>query len=479
MEEKFAQLRVGLIGLGLEAYWSQFAHLEARLEAYIDTVAAQLQRDGERLIVNMGLVDNSKKALIAGHECRRQDIDFLVIYATTYSLSSIILPVVLKAKVPILVLNLQPAASIDYEKVKSLGDAASMTGEWLAYCGSCPVPEMTNVLKRLDIPFNQVTGILQGDPVAWEEIESWMMAASVAKTLSHSRLGLMGHYYSGMLDVSTDLAQVSGRFGIHIEMVEVDELSAVRKELSHNEIANEVAHFREFFLVDAEAPSDELARAAKTSLALKTLIKRHDLNCLAYYGGGKGIEENEDTLSSMILGSSLLTAHGIPVAGEYEVKNTIAMKILDLLGAGGSFSEYYAMDFADDVVLMGHDGPGHAAIAQEKIRVRPLKVYHGKVGRGLSVEMAVRYGPVTLLSVVEDKLRGFRLLVAEAESVSGSKLEIGNTNSRYRFPGGARRFVQEWNAEGPAHHCAIGIGHCAQTLRKLAALMSLDFKQIC
>ncbi len=479
MEQSFAQLRVGLIGLGLEAYWSQFSQLEGRLNAYIDMVAVQLQRNGERVIVNLGLVDNSEKALIAGHECRRQDIDFLVIYATTYSLSSIILPVVLKARVPLLILNLQPAAAIDYPKFNAFGDRTAMTGEWLAYCGSCPIPEMTNVLRRLDMPFNQVTGILEGDPEAWEEIECWMSAATVVKILSHSRLGLMGHYYSGMLDVSTDLAQVSGRFGIHIEMVEVDELSAARKEISHSEIASEVDCFREFFLIDADAPADELARAARTSLALKGLIKRHDLNCLAYYGGGKGVEQNEDTLSSMILGCSLLTAHGVPTAGEYEVKNVIAMKILDLLGAGGSFTEYYAMDFVEDVVLMGHDGPGHAAIAQDKIRVRPLKVYHGKVGCGLSVEMAVKYGPVTLLSVVEDKLRGFRLLVAEAESVSGSNLEIGNTNSRYRFPGGARRFVQDWNAEGPAHHCAIGIGHCASTLRKIATLLTLEFKQIC
>jgi L-arabinose isomerase len=200
---------------------------------------------------------------------------------------------------------------------------------------------------------------------------------------------------------------------------------------------------------------------------------------LAYYYMGSGIGENENTMSSIILGTSMLTGSGVPVAGEYEVKNVLAMKIMDELGAGGSFTEYYGMDFNDDLVLMGHDGPGHRRIAQEKIRVRPLQVYHGKVGRGLSVEMAVKYGPVTLLSVVEDKESGFSLLVAEGESVAGPILEIGNTNSRYRFSPGARRFVEAWNARGPAHHCAIGVGHWGSQLRKVAELMELGFYQVC
>jgi L-arabinose isomerase len=200
---------------------------------------------------------------------------------------------------------------------------------------------------------------------------------------------------------------------------------------------------------------------------------------MAYYYKGSGNPANEDAMSSIILGTSLLTARHIPVAGEYEVKNALAMKMMDLLGAGGSFTEFYAIDFNEDLVLMGHDGPGHIAISQGKTKVRPLTVYHGKVGRGLSVEMCVKHGPVTLLSLVEDASTHFKLLVAEGECVAGANLEIGNTNSRYRFPLGARGFVHAWNEQGPAHHCVVGVGHQAATLRKIAALLGIGFHQVC
>jgi L-arabinose isomerase len=214
-------------------------------------------------------------------------------------------------------------------------------------------------------------------------------------------------------------------------------------------------------------------------VALDRLVDQHALGSLAYFYSGAGNPANEDAVSSIILGTSLLTARGIPVAGELEIKNAQAMKIMDAFGAGGSFTEFYAMDYGDDVVLMGHDGPGHIAIAEGRTKVRPLHVYHGKVGRGLSVEMSVRHGAVTLLSVVQTAGGTLRLVCAEGDSVAGPILEIGNTNSCYRFPIGARRFVEEWSAQGPAHHCAAGVGHIAGKVRKLADLLGLEFVQVC
>jgi L-arabinose isomerase len=470
--------KIGLFGIGLKAYWDQFEGLEQRLMGYLDVVAENIQQHGAALI-NLGLIDTVDKAFEAGDILKKEDVDLVFLYVSTYALSATVLPVVKKAGVPVIVLNLSPAPQIDYQWFNSLNNRTKMTGEWLAYCAACPVPEIANVFRRSNIPFHQVTGVLNGDDIVWKEIDEWIAAAHVARTLHYNRLGLMGNYYGGMMDIYTDLTAVNAIFGGHIEIIEVDRLSALKQSVNDAEIVDKVKEINETFEVQSDCPEEEVNRAAKTAVALDKLVAEYKLTSFASYHKGTGNVENEDTMSSVIIGNSLLTGHNIPVAGEYEVKNVVAMKIMDTFGAGGSFTEYYAMDFVDDIVLMGHDGPCHPQIAEGKIKVKPLQVYHGKVGNGLSVEMCVKHGDVTLLSVIEDGRGGMKFLVAEGQSVAGDILEIGNTNSRYKFPIGARAFVENWNQHGPAHHCAVGRGHISSKLKKLAAILKVDQIQIC
>lgn len=467
-----------MFGTGLHAYWDQFAGLRERLEGYTSEVARRLEQPGVE-VVNAGLIDTVEKAFRAGDDFRRAAIDILLIHVATYTLSATVLPVVRRAKVPVLVLNLAPEAAIDYRHFNALPGRTAMTGEWLAYCQACGVPEIANVFRRARIPFTEIAGVLHGDDSAWGEIQEWIEAAKVARVLENNRLGVMGHYYSGMLDIYSDLTEQCVTLGGHIEHIEVDELAALRELVCESQIRERVAHFRAVFDVQPDCLEEELDRAARTSVALDQLVGKHRLGSMAYYYKGTGNPANEDTMSSIILGTSLLTARGIPVAGEYEIKNAQAMKILDAFGAGGSFTEYYAADFHDDVLLMGHDGPGHLAIAEGKIKVRSLRAYHGKVGQGLSVEMSVKHGDVTLLAIAEGADGRLKFLIAEGQSVPGPILEIGNTNSRYRFSLGVRQFMQKWNAQGPAHHCAIGVGHIAGKLQKLAELVGVEAVRVC
>jgi L-arabinose isomerase len=478
-------MKIGLFGIGLDTYWAQFEGLETRLKGYLSVVENKLnavaQKGNEnttQTIVNAGLVDNIDKAFAAGKLFKTEDVDLIFLYVTTYALSSTVLPVVQRANVPVIILNLAPEAAIDYENFNKMTDRTRMTGEWLAFCSACPVPEIANVFNRVGIRFHQITGILHDDVACWDEVGEWVEAAKVKHIMAYNRMGCMGHYYSGMLDIYSDLTQQYAHFGGHIELLEVEELASFRREITENEVKNRLNYFYEAFDIQPDCPVEDLESAARTSVALDRLVGKYKLGSMAYYYKGTGNADNEETIASIILGNSLLTARNIPVAGEYEIKNAQAMKIMDSFGAGGSFTEYYAMDFKDDVVLMGHDGPAHIAIAEGKTKVRPLKVYHGKVGKGVSVEMSVKNGAVTLLSVVEKK-GGLMLLVAEGASVAGPILEIGNTNSRYKFPLGARRFVNDWNSHGPAHHCAVGVGHIASKIEKLGALLGMEVVKVC
>lgn len=473
-----SSMKIGLFGIGLKTYWDQFKGLKERLDGYLFEVEKNLKtRHGN--VLNLGLIDNTESAFEAGFRFKQEGVDIIFLYATTYALSSTVLPVIQRAKVPVIILNLAPKAAIDYASFNKLKDRKAMTGEWLAYCSACSIPEIANVFKRTGIAFYQVAGVLQGDETTWKEIEEWIDAAKVANIMSYNRLGCMGHYYNGMLDIYTDLTKQYAHFGGHIELIEVDELSSLKMKVTEREIEEKIKIFSEAFEITSGCSKTELTRGAKTAVALDKLVKKYKLGSMAYYYEGTGVEENEDTMSSVILGMSLLTAQNIPVAGEYEIKNAQAMKIMDSFGAGGSFTEYYAMDYNDDVILMGHDGPGHIAIAEGKARIKPLEVFHGKVGKGLSIEMSVKNGNVTLLSVVESENGKLMFLIAEAESVAGPILEIGNTNSRYKFSIGARNFVNKWNNHGPAHHCAVGVGHIASKIMKLGKLLQMDVVQIC
>jgi L-arabinose isomerase len=470
-------VRIGLFGVGLETYWAQFEGLRERLLGYQQYIAGRLESLGME-VVNAGLVDNPDTARRTAEFFREKRVEGVFLYISTYALSHTVLPVAQRLQVPVVILNLQPVPAIDYKAFNALGDRGRMTGEWLAHCQACSVPEIANVFNTAELRYDIITGWLEEDQ-SWKEIEDWCGAMRVRSQMRDTRIGILGHYYCGMLDVYTDVTRLAAVFGSHFELLEMDELAAAWDGVSAGDIAGKREQFDAEFAVSDECEAAELDRAARTSCALDRLVGEKRLGALAYYYEGWQGNNHENIVTSVIAGNTLLTAHHVPVAGECEVKNVVAMKIMDSFNAGGSFSEFYAMDFPADAVLWGHDGPAHAAIAEGDVGLVPLPVYHGKPGKGLSIQMSVKHGPVTFLAVVQGKGGSTFFLCAEGESVPGPILEIGNTNSRYHFSIPARDFVNRWSKAGPAHHCAIGIGHIAGKIEKLARLLGIEFYRVC
>ncbi len=468
-------MKAGIFSIGLDTYWPQFEGLLDNLNGYHAEIHDRIAGMGIEL-VDAGMVDSVEKAGGAASLFRREEVEIIFLFISTYALSSTVLPVVQRTKAPVVMLNLQPVAQLDYEKFNALGDRGVMTGVWLEHCQSCSVPELACVFNRTGIDYHVVTGYLQ-EEAAWQEIKDWVDAAKVMAGMSENRVGVLGHYYCGMLDVYSDMTQQSAVFGNHFEILEMCELYDLRQAVTDEEISAKIEEFEEKYGVSAECEQAELERAAKTSVALDKLVAKHRLGSMAYYYEGSG--EYENIVTSVIAGNTLLTGRNIPVAGECEIKNVQAMKIMDLFGVGGSFSEFYLSDFVDDVIYLGHDGPAHFAIAEGRVSLVPLSVYHGKPGKGLSIQMTVQHGPVTLLSVVQRGDGSVVLQVAEGETVEGPIMQIGNTNSRYRFSIGAKAFMNDWSKGAPAHHCAIGVGHIADKIEKLGSLLGVEVNRVC
>jgi L-arabinose isomerase len=469
--------RVGIFGIGLAAYWPQFEGLRERIAGYQQRVEERVTELGGE-VVSAGLVDTAEGAREAGDRFARSQVDLVLCHAVTYATSSQVLPAVQAAKVPVVLLGLQPAASLDY--------ANTDTGEWLANCAACCVPELAGAFTRARIPYDTVAGTIDGDERAWAKIAGWVQAAGVARAMRRARIGFLGHTYPGMLDMYSDFTAVHAQLGAHVEVLEIDDLGTRVAQVTDDEVAAKQHEIRAMFdFADPSAdpiagPIDdaELDWSARVAAGLDRLAGDFALDGLTYYYRGADGNEAERLGAGVIVGNSLLTARGIPTAGEGDLKTNVAQLILDRLGAGGSYTEYYALDFDDDFVLMGHDGPGHVAIAEGRPTLRALKLYHGKRGAGLSVEFKVRYGPVTICGCTQTADGRLKLVVAEGESIPGATFRIGNTNSRLRFGAPPAEFFERWCAEGPTHHVALGVGHVAGEVRKVASLLGLPFAEV-
>lgn len=484
--------RIGLYTIGLKAYWEQFPSLKDRLRYYGDYIKEKLSAVCE--VYYYGIVDDEISGADAGEWFCSKNVDFIFIHSATYCTSASVVQVHQACNAPSAVLNLQPTAMMNYEKTG--------TGEWLANCGACPVPEIVNALERCGSKTRTISGLLGMDTTypgsladentamreeaitAWKEIYEYVQAAGVKRSLIGARFGFLGGYYSGMLDLYSNFTLLQSGFRIHIESIEMCDLAACLSKVSDQEIYDKLREIREFFkIADADsadpivgaANQDELEWTAKVACAEERLTKDYRLDALAYYYHGSDGNEYEKIVGGMIVGNSLLTANSIPLAGEGDIKTVIAMKICDLLNRGGSFTEIVAADYTSGTIILGHDGPFHAGISNEKPILRGMRLYHGKKGSGISVEAKVRPGPVTLLGITENSDGKLKFIISEGEAENRQTLMIGNTQTHVRFPLPIDRYYGRWFSESPTHHCAMSIGHNTGLLKKTAEILNIDW----
>lgn len=460
--------RVGVFGVGLAAYWPQFEGLKEAIEGHLRHIVAEVQVWAE--VVDGGLVDTAPAGAALGDRFAREDLDLVMCFSGTYATSTQALPVLQRAGVPVVILNLQPKAAIDY--------ATADTLECLANAGVCAVPELTGVLQRAGIPFAVVTGTVHEDVRAWSEVEGWCRAAAGARAVRRGRFGMLGHTYPGMIDMSTDAGVVHGQLGAHVEILEMNDLETRAASASDEAVAAVVQRAEEAFAAAGDISPQAWAIGGRVAVGLEQLTADFALDGLAYYYRGAAASDTERLAANMILGNTLLTTAGVPAAGEGDLKTAIAMKVMHELGVGGTFCEFAAMDLVEDFFIFGHDGPAHLALSEGKPTITELKVFHGKAGGGLSVQMRARTGPVTVLGLTQGANGRLRMVAAEGESLPGPVPAIGNSIHRVRFGLDVRAFIDAWCELGPTHHVAMGLDHCLADIRKVARLLGLELATV-
>lgn len=470
--------KIGVISLGHATYWPQFQGLKEELSG---KAARFIPYFSDRVTVeDFGFADTADSAFEAVRRMVKADLDGLFIVMATYVPSAVGFPFMRYLKnVPQVLVGIQPLDHLDYKR----------TTTYMQLCNDdiCSMPEFAGVYARMGcpVPGYIIAAESEREKIA-AEVALWESAMVARAAFKYATFGYLGHTYDGMYDMNTDPTAFSRTFGAHVKMLEMCELVDLCRAVTDGEIKRKVEEIRSTFEI-CDPSSDpltdyvqdgDLEIAARTSVALDRLVDTHSLSALAYYYKGEGGNEYERIASNLIIGNTLLTSRGIPLAGEADLKTAAAMLIMSKVGGGGSFAELHPFDVSEDIVLIGHDGPHHIGIAQKKPILRKLKKFHGKSGSGVSVEFSLKNGDMSLLSCSVDGKGDLHLIGALGESMPGDIPMTGNTNTRCHFATGATEFVRRWCEAGPTHHLALGVGNRMEAIARFARISDIKFTRV-
>ncbi len=466
--------KVAIFAVAHATYWHQFEGLYDNIMGFHKDFVEMVKKTGVE-VLDLGMVDSSEKGYAAADEITAANVDLIFCNMVTYATSSVFAPVMRAANAPVVLVALQPRSAMDYTK--------ACTFMQLENDNICSVPEFTGVAIRLGKKVNDVIiGTLYNDPQAEKEVAEWCSIAKVLNSLKGARMGLMGHTMEAMYDMHADPTALSAAFGLHVPLLEIDDVVEVYNTVTEEEIQAKIALIdQEFDMPDpkSDPTTSKLTdadkyQAAKSAVALDKFVEKYNLTGLAYYYEGQPETIQQTIATTFIVGNSFLNAQGIPMCGEYDIKTCVAMLIMDRLGIGGSFAEFHPFDFNEDFILVGHDGPHHLAIAEGKPVLRSLSKYHGKPGHGASVEFKIKEGPITMLGITQTAEGKYKFVIGEGISKAGPIPPTGNTNTRGFFEPTTKEFIKRWVMEGPTHHYALGVGHHAETIAKIGEALGIE-----
>ena len=455
--------RIGLLPTGLNMYFHQYPNLKEMGMAMYGKLLAKLEEYAD--VVSPGLVDTYETAAEAARLLSTSNIDILLIFPFGYTTGMMIAPTVKATNVPIRLINAHEDSSYDYKNAD--------TELYLHHEGACPIPEYSCTLVALKRKFQVITGYF-GQEHFWNEVKRHCMGAAAARAYSQCRFGVIGNTYTDMVDMPVDDHRILRATGQLVCRPEIEEVEKAYDAVTEEQLQEMYKEFRAYYEVDESVTDDHMRESAKIAVAFDEIVKKYALDALGFYWWGQS-EKMIELRSQSALAASRLTAMGIPTVTEGDVKAAMAMKILNLLGGGGMFLEFFSQDFDENFIMMGHDGPSNVDLAVGKPKLQNLTVHHGKIGEGLGIDFDMKQGPVTILNLTQvGTEKTFKLIYTVAEIVPGDILNIGNPNCRIRMQKPIPEFYNDWCINGPGHHSALGLGDLSKEIEVFAQAMDFE-----
>ena len=454
---------IGLLPTGLNMYFHQYPNLKQMGMAMYDKLVARLSEYAE--VISPGLVDTYEAAVNAADVLSKGDIDILLIFPFGYTTGMMIVPTVKATNGPIRLVNAHEDSSYDYKNAD--------TELYLHHEGACPIPEYSCTLVALKRKFQVLTGYF-GNEDFWTEIRRHCMGAAAAKAYSKCRFGVIGNTYTNMVDMPVDDHRILKATGQLVCRPEIEEIEQAYDRVTEEQLQEMYKEFREYYDVDDTVTDEHMRESAKIAVAFDEIIRKYNIDGFGYYWWGQ-TEKTIELRGQSALAASRLTAMGIPGVTEGDVKAAMAMKVLNLLGGGGMFLEFFSQDFDENFIMMGHDGPSNVDLAVGKPKLQNLTIHHGKIGEGLGIDFNMKLGTCTILNLTQVGTgKTFKLIYTVAEIVPGDILNIGNPNCRIRMTKPIPEFFNDWCIQGPGHHSALGIGDLSKEIEVFAQAMDFE-----
>lgn len=476
--------KVAVMIVGHKEYWPQFPGQREGILASGEDFQLLLERCGAEVVRwfdedGTQMIDTTEKSYIAGTYFKKNDIDLCFIYAPSYVASGRWMMGALRVCCPHVLVGHQVQYDVGSKPLK---DRVSLGG-------TTAVSESYNAMERCGIEPKDFLFGRKSDK--WysahfeTQVYEWCRVADALRAYKGAVFGYLGHTYEGMLDMNSDPTAFTRSFGVHVRMLEMCELVEHVQSTTEAEIQAKMDEINENFIfmdpsydpTTVPIKPDDVKWAAQCAVGLDKLVYNNNLSAMAYYYEGLN-NIYERVASNLIVGNSLLVSKGIPLAGEADLKTCMAMFTTSAIGAGGSFAEH-GTDLADNVLMVGHDGPHDIRISDQKPTIRGLGLYHGKRGHGISVEFSLRTGPITMLGLSLNKEGNFFFVGAEAESQRGPVPQMGNTFTRAHVKGSIYDFVVHWVKASNTHHMSLCLGSQLGVIEKLSkTLPCVSFRKV-